>query len=123
MSEHETELKIITEAEKFRLEKSKIKAMLITFFNKQGAIHKEFVPEGQRVNSVFSVEVIGRLLMRISRVRLQFRAKGFWFLLQDNVTSYSAMLVKTFLAKHDAVEINHQPYTPDPTSADFSLLR
>jgi hypothetical protein len=21
------------------------------------------------------------------------------------------------------VEINHQPYTPDPTSADFSLLR
>jgi hypothetical protein len=26
--------------------------MLITFFDKQGVIHKEFVPEGQTVNSV-----------------------------------------------------------------------
>jgi transposase len=51
---------------KFRLQKSKIKIMLITFFDKQGVIRKEFVPERQKVNGAFYVEVIGRLLRRIS---------------------------------------------------------
>jgi hypothetical protein len=49
-------------SKKFRLRKSKIKTMQITFFDKQGVIHKEFVPEGQTINSVFYAEVIGRLL-------------------------------------------------------------
>jgi hypothetical protein len=30
----------------FRLQKSKSKTMLITFFDKQDVIHEEFVPEG-----------------------------------------------------------------------------
>jgi hypothetical protein len=47
MSEHSTDLEVITKAQKFRLQKSKIKTMLITYFDKQGVIHKEFVPEGQ----------------------------------------------------------------------------
>jgi hypothetical protein len=51
---------------KLRLQKSKIKTMLITFFDQQSVIHKEFVPEGQRVNSAFYIEVIGRLLKLIS---------------------------------------------------------
>jgi hypothetical protein len=41
----------------FRLQKTKIKTMIL-FFDKQCVIHKEFVPEGQRVNSAFYVEVI-----------------------------------------------------------------
>jgi hypothetical protein len=49
----------------FRLQKSNIKTMLTTFFDKQGVIHTE----GLTVNSAFYVEVIGRLLKRISRVR------------------------------------------------------
>ena len=31
---------------KVRLQKSKVKTMLITFFDSEGMIHKEFVPEG-----------------------------------------------------------------------------
>jgi hypothetical protein len=57
---------------KFCLQKSEIKTMLITFFDKQGVIQEEFVSEQQRVNSAFYVEVIGGLLKRISRVRPQF---------------------------------------------------
>jgi hypothetical protein len=56
----------------------KIKTILITFFDKEVASHKEFVPEGQTVNSAFYVEVIGRLSKRISRVRSQFRAQDSW---------------------------------------------
>jgi hypothetical protein len=64
--------KLSPKPKKFRLQTSKIKTMLITFFDKQGVINKESVPEGQRVNSAFYVKVIGRLLERISRVRPQF---------------------------------------------------
>jgi hypothetical protein len=85
-------------------------------------IHKEFVPKGQRVNSAFFVEVIGRLLKRISRVRSQFRAEGSWFLLHDNAPSHSALVVKTFLAKHGVVEMRHPPYSPDLAPADFFSL-
>jgi hypothetical protein len=86
------------------LQKSKIEIRLITFFD------KEFVPEGQIVNSAFYVEVIGRLLKRISRVRPQFRADGSWLLLHYNFPSHSALVLKIFLAKHGVVEISHPPY-------------
>jgi histone-lysine N-methyltransferase SETMAR len=115
-------VKVITKAQMFRLKKFKIKTMLITLFNTQVVIHKEFVPEGRTVNSAFFVEVIGRLLKRISRVRPQFRAEGSWFLLYDNAPSHSAPVVKTFLVKHGVVEINHPSYSPDLAPADFFLF-
>jgi hypothetical protein len=49
------DLKVITMAQKFRLQKSKIKTMLITFFDKQDVIHKEFVPEEQIVLSTLRI--------------------------------------------------------------------
>jgi hypothetical protein len=52
------------------------KTMLITFFDKQGVIHKEFVPERQIVNSAFYVEVIGRLLKRISLGEATISSRG-----------------------------------------------
>jgi hypothetical protein len=85
--------------------------MLIIFFGKLGVIHKEFVPEGQTVNTAFYIEVIGRLLKRISRVRPQFRAQGSWVLLHDNAPSHSALVVEAFLPKHGVVEISHPPYS------------
>jgi len=38
---------------KARMSKSKIKSILICFFDRRGIIHKEFVPPGQTVNQVF----------------------------------------------------------------------
>jgi len=43
--------------------------MLITFFNSQGVVHKEFVPEGKPVNAEFYKAATDRLLKRIQRVR------------------------------------------------------
>jgi hypothetical protein len=90
------------------------------FFDKHGVSHKEFVPEGQRVNSVFYVEVIGRLLKRISLVRPQFRAEAGWFLLNENASFHSAPVVKTFLVKRSVVEISHPSCSPDLAPADFT---
>jgi histone-lysine N-methyltransferase SETMAR len=82
-------------------------------------IHKEFVPERQRVNSAFYVEVIGTLLKCIFRVRPKFRTEGSWFLFHDSAPSNSALVVKTFLVKHGVVEISHIPYSPDLAPTDF----
>jgi len=54
---------------KARMSKSKIKSMLICFFDSQGIIHKEFVPPGQTVNQTFYRELLERLRKRVVRVR------------------------------------------------------
>jgi len=43
--------------------------MLVIFFDWQGVIHKEFVPEGKTINAVYYKGVMERLLNRIRRVR------------------------------------------------------
>jgi hypothetical protein len=103
------DLKVITKAQNFLLQMSKIRTMLVTFCDKQVVTHKEFVPEGQTVNSAFYVEIIGRLLKRISRLRPQFRAE---VLVARQCPSHSALAVKKFLARHGVVEISHPPYSP-----------
>jgi hypothetical protein len=44
------------------MEKSRVKTMFIAFFDAQGVIHREFVPEGQIVNGQFYLRVMERLL-------------------------------------------------------------
>jgi hypothetical protein len=89
-------------------------------FDKQGVINNEFVPEREIVNSAFYVAVIG-LLKRISRVKPQFRAEDSCFLLPDNAPSYSALAVKTFLAKHGVEEIRHPTLLISHQRIFFSL--
>jgi len=43
--------------------------MLIIFFDSQGIVHKEFVPEGKTGNAEFYKGVMDRLLKRIRQVR------------------------------------------------------
>jgi hypothetical protein len=47
--------------QKKRKSRSKIKIMLIVSFYIRGVVHHKFVPQGQTVNGVFSVEVLKRL--------------------------------------------------------------
>jgi hypothetical protein len=54
------------------MEKSRVKTMFIVFFDAQGVIHREFVPEGQTVNGQFYLRVMERLLKGIRRVRPEF---------------------------------------------------
>ena len=107
---------------KFRFEKSKVKTMLITFFDAQGIIHKEFVPEGQTVNGEFYRHVMKRLLARIRRVRPHLAASGKWFLLHDNARPHTAICVRRFLAQQQVTELLHPPYSPDLAPADFFLF-
>ena len=54
---------------KLKFQKSRVKTMLVIFFDWQGVIHKEFLPEGETINAVYYKGVMERLLNRIQRVR------------------------------------------------------
>jgi hypothetical protein len=50
------------EAQKVRMQKSRVKTILTAFFYAKGIIHHEFVPQKQIVNGKFYKEVIKRLI-------------------------------------------------------------
>ena len=50
---------------KMQIKKSLVKTMLIVCFDAEGVIHREFVPEVQKVTAEFYAGVLDRLLMRI----------------------------------------------------------
>jgi hypothetical protein len=62
--------------------KSKVKTMLIVFFNAKGVVHKEFVPQGQTVNTTYYVEVLDKLRNRVVHTRNEITAT--WQLHHDN---------------------------------------
>jgi len=47
---------------KFRRSKSRVKTMLVTFFDIRRIVHYEFVPTEQTVNQVYYLEVLERKL-------------------------------------------------------------
>jgi [histone H3]-lysine36 N-dimethyltransferase SETMAR len=105
---------------KAKRSKSKIKTMLICFFDSQGIVHKEFVPQGQTVNHVFYCEVLERLRKRVARVRPNI-AKD-WMLHHDNASCHTALSVREFLAKKKIPVVPQPPYSPDLSPCDFFLF-
>jgi len=98
---------------KVRLQKSKVKKMLVCFYNSKGIIHHQFVPEGQTVTGSFYFTVLERLWKRIRRVRPEYSAPGSWFLLHDNAPVHRAVVVQEFLARNQVCVLHHPPYSPD----------
>jgi len=55
--------------QKRKFQRSRIKNVLIIFFDSQGIVHKKFVQQGKTVNAEFYKGIMDRLLKRIQRVR------------------------------------------------------
>ena len=51
------------------MSKSKVKTMIIIFFDIRSIVHKEFVPTGQTVNHAFYKDILERLRQRVQPVR------------------------------------------------------
>lgn len=105
---------------KARMSKSKIKTMLIVFFDRRGIVHKEFVPPEKTVNGAFYSEVLTRLRNRITRARPAL-AKS-WKLHHDNAPCHGAIVVRQLLAKFGVATLPHPPYSPDLAPPDFFLF-
>jgi hypothetical protein len=73
--------------------------MSIIFFDSQGAVHKEFVPEEKTVNAEFYKGIMDRLLKFIQRVRPSAFCSRDFFLLHDNVPAHKAASICQFLTQ------------------------
>ena len=94
--------------------------MPIAFFDCEGVVHHEYVPQGQTVNQYFYIEVFRRLEGTVRRRRPEKWRSGEWLLHHDNAPSHSALLVRSFLTKNGMTVVPHPPYSLD--LAFFSFL-
>jgi len=92
---------------KLKFQRSRIKTMLIIFFDSQGVVHKEFVPEGKRVNAEFYTGVMDRLLKRIQPVRPAAFCSRDLFLLHDNAPTHKAASVCQFFTPENVTTLYH----------------
>jgi hypothetical protein len=103
------------------MEKSCMKTMFV-FFDAQGVIHREFVPEGQTVNGQFYFGVMEWLLKQIRHVHPKFHNSKEWFLLHDNAPAHTACVVARFLARKQVTVLHHPSYLPNLAPVDFFLF-
>jgi len=73
--------------------------MLVCFFDSQGIVHTEFMPQGQTVNQFYYSEILERLRKRVVCVRPSIANN--WMLHHDSAPSHMAISVIEFLAKKD----------------------
>jgi len=102
------------------MSKSKIKSMLICFFDSQGIVHTEFVPQGQTVNQFYYHEILERLRKRVVYVRPS--NVNNWMLHHDNAPCHMAISVIEFLAKKDIPVVPQPPYSLDLSPCNFFLF-
>jgi len=95
--------------------------MLVIFFNWQGIIHKEFVPEGETITAVYYKGIMERLLNRIQCVRQGMCESGDWLILH-NTPSHNATIIKQLLAQQNVTVLHHPPYLTDLAPADYFLF-
>ena len=96
--------------------------MLIIFFDSQGVVHKEFVPERNTINAEFYKGVTDRLLKCIQRVRPAAFCSRDIFLLHNNVPAHKTARIWQFLTPKNVTTIYHPPYSPDLSPPDYFLF-
>ena len=89
--------------------------MLIIFFDSQGVVHKEFVPQGKTVNAEFYDGITDRLLKLIQRIRPAAFCSPDFFLLHYTTPAHIAASVCKFLTQN-----NVKPLSPPVLSRFIS---
>ena len=107
---------------KARKSKSKVKVMLIVFFDIQGIIHFEFLPQGQTVNQTVYEEILWRLVRSVRDKRRNLWEANTWALHHNNAPAHTALSICQFLAERNIATLEHPPYSPDLAPCDFFLF-
>ena len=107
---------------KLKFRRSHIKTILINFFESQGVLHKEFVPEGKTVNAEFYKGVMDGLLKRIQQLRPAAFCSRDFFLLHCNVPAHTAAKCLPIFDPKNVKTFYHPPYCPVLSPPDYFLF-
>ena len=109
-------------SKKARISKSKIKVILIAFFNQKVMVNHEFVPEEKTANKNFHNQVLIRLHNRVRRSRRELWSYKSRLLHYDNAPAHKTISVRQLLVKKQITALDHPPYFPDLAPCDFWLF-
>jgi len=102
-------VKNVVATKKVRQVRSHFKVMLTVFFDSEGVVHYEFLPQGRTVNKKYYLEVMQRLREAVRKKRPVAWRENRWMLQHNNAPSHSSFFVRDFLAKHaTTLQISHQ---------------
>jgi hypothetical protein len=79
--------------------------------------------EGNIVNKEIHVKILYCLGDAMRKKRPGKWAQYRWFLLHDNAPAHRALVVKTYLAKHNVMALEHPLYSVDLSPSDFILFQ
>jgi histone-lysine N-methyltransferase SETMAR len=96
--------------------------MMIVFFDAEGLVHHEFLPQRQTMNQTVYITVRQRLRDAVRRKRPHKWSSGTWLLHHDKAPRHAALSVREFLAKHSIPLVPHPPYSLDLAPCDFFLF-
>ena len=97
---------------KARKSKSKVKVMLIVFFDIQGIVHFESLPSGQTVNQTSYKEILRHLVRSVHDKRWSLWEANAWVLHHDNARSHTTLSICQFLAERNIATLEHPPIFP-----------
>jgi histone-lysine N-methyltransferase SETMAR len=95
--------------------------MVLAFFDSKDLIYTNYVPRGTKVIAMYIVEALGKFLKVFKQKRPEMAARNWWFY-WDNAPVHTAAMVMDWMAARQFKVIEHPPYSPDLTPADFFLF-
>ena len=112
---------------KARMSRSATKAMIVTLFDSESLVHKQWIPEGQTVTKDVYLDVyldvLRALLCRSIMLKRPERWRKQDFILHhNNAPAHTAIKVTEFLAKNGTPVAPYPPYSPDLAPNDFFLF-
>jgi len=105
---------------KAHMSRTRVKTMIIVFFDSRGIVHKEFVPPGQTVNHAFYKYVLERLRKWVQQVQTDIADN--WVLHHNNAPAHTALSIREILAKENIPVLPHPPYSPDLALCNFYVF-
>lgn len=108
-------------AKKFKTTISGKKVMASVFWDSQGIILIEYLPQGQTINADRYCETLRKLRRAIQNKRRGLLTKGVC-LLHDNARPHTANVPKQLLSSYGWDVLSHPPYFPDLVPSDYHLF-
>ena len=100
--------------------KSKSDAHCVVFFNIQGIVCFEFLPQGQTVNQTVYKEILRRLVRSVCDKRHSLWEANAWALHHNNAPAHTALSICQFLADRNIATLEHPHISPIWPHVTFS---
>ncbi len=95
---------------------------MIAFFDANGMIYREFIPQRAEVSGERYLEILRRFCVSMSRKRPQRWEQQDFTLQHDGAPAHRCDEVVQFLARNNTEVLPHPGYSPDLAPCDFWLF-